>query len=374
MSRNVSLVNTEVATPCVVIQLDTVDTNIVKMASAIARTGVSLRPHAKTHKLPEMSHKQLKAGAEGITVAKLAEAEVMAEGGIKDIFIAYPIVVPSKLDRAARLVKSGIRLIIGADSLEGARRISEAAVRNSVEFEVRLEIESGLNRTGVPHEAAAELAKEISSLEGVALTGIFTYRGAMFEGGPTLDLRAAGHEEGRFMAAVAETIRDAGVDIRDVSVGSSPTAVYAAEISGITEVRPGTYIYQDRMQSEFGLCSIDDCAGAVWATVVSRPAPDRIVIDGGSKTFATDVQPDKAPLHLKGFGHIVGDSEAVFERMNEEHGVIKISPDRDYRVGDVIAIVPNHICSTVNMHNFVYLQQTDSDLVKVPVAARGLLE
>lgn len=374
MSRNISAINATIETPCVVINNDAVNTNIVKMAAAVNRAGVQLRPHAKTHKLPEMALRQLKAGATGITVAKLAEAEVMAADGVKDIFVAYPIVVSSKLERAVKLVKSGVRLIIGVDSLEGAKQISAVASRHGIQLEARLEIESGLSRTGALPSVAVELAKKIASLEGVALSGIFTYRGAMLGGEPTMDLRAAGHEEGRIMTAAADAIRKAGVDIKDISVGSSPTALYAAEIEGITEVRPGTYIYQDRMQAEFGLCSIHDCAGAVWATVVSRPAPDRIVIDGGSKTFATDVQPGKPPLHLKGFGHIMGDHDAVFERMNEEHGVIRISPDRDYRVGDVIAIIPNHICSTVNLHNFVYLQQTDGGLVKVTVAARGLLE
>ncbi|MCU6711470.1 alanine racemase [Paenibacillus sp. J5C_2022] len=372
MSRDWTLAQ-GVETPCIVINSDAVDTNIARKAAAINRLGVSLRPHAKTHKLPEMAKRQLTAGAAGITVAKLGEAEVLAAAGVKDLFVAYPIVGQPKLERAVKLAKSGVRLIIGVDSLAGAAMISRAATAAGCVLEVRLEIESGLQRTGADPAAAVELAKEIQALEGVSLTGIFTYRGAMLQGEPTMDLRAAGHEEGRLMVRVAGAMRAAGLDIRDVSVGSSPTALYAAEIDGITEVRPGTYIYQDRMQAAFGLCSLDDCAGAVWATVVSRPAPDRIVIDGGSKTFATDVQPDKAPLHLKGFGHIVGDEEAVFLRMNEEHGVIAVTPDSLYEVGDMIAIIPNHICSTVNLHNYVYLQDTDGALTRTAVAARGLL-
>ncbi|WP_182914343.1 alanine racemase [Paenibacillus sp. 1011MAR3C5] len=374
MSRNASTIAAAIETPGVVISLKTVESNIAKMAEAINKTSVQLRPHAKTHKLPQMAQRQLDEGAVGITVAKIAEAEVMASGGITDIFVAYPIVGMSKLERAVKLVQSGIRLIIGVDSLEGAQRISQAASKHGVQLEVRMEIESGLNRTGVDASAAPALAQQISKLDGVLLSGIFTYRGAMLSGSATTDLRAAGHEEGRFMVQTAEAIRAAGVAIRDISVGSSPTALYAAEIEGITEVRPGTYIYQDVMQAAFGLCETSDCAGAVMATVVSRPTPTRIVIDGGSKTFATDVQPDKAPLHLKGFGHIVGDPDAVFERMNEEHGVISIKADSPYQVGDVIAIIPNHICSTINLHNFVYLQQADGTLVQTPVAARGLLE
>lgn len=373
MSNNAAVLS-QLETPCVVINLEAAEANIEKMAAAIQESGAKLRPHAKTHKLPEMANRQLRAGAAGITVAKISEAEVMAASGIQDLFVAYPVVGLSKLRRAADLIQSGVRLILGVDSLEGARRISQIAIERNVTFEVRLEIESGLNRTGVEAAAAVALAREITTLAGVSLTGIFTYRGAMLGGNGTTNLRAAGHEEGRFMVQTAEALRAAGIGIRDVSVGSSPTAVYAAEIEGITEVRPGTYIYQDAMQAAFGLCALEDCAGIVRATVVSRPAPDRIVIDGGSKTFATDVQPGKAPLHLKGFGRMLGDPEAVFERMNEEHGVITVSPNSKYKIGDVIGIIPNHICSTVNLHHFVYLLHADGKLAKVPVAARGMLE
>ncbi|WP_168119812.1 alanine racemase [Paenibacillus sp. HB172176] len=361
-------------TPCLVIREEQLHANVAAMAEAVVRTSAKLRPHTKTHKLPEMAQLQIDEGADGITVAKIAEAEVMAAGGIRDIFVAYPIVAYSKLERAARLLQAGIRLILGVDSKDGASRMSEIAVREGISFEARLEIDSGMARTGVTPSDAVKLAEWIHSLPGIHLTGLFTYRGAMLKGAATMELRAAGHEEGRIMAQTAAAIRDAGIPIAEVSVGSSPTALYAAEIEGITEVRPGTYIYQDRMQAAFGLCHLEDCAGTIWATVVSRPAPDRIVIDGGSKTFATDVQPGKPPLHLKGFGHIVGDDAAVFDRMSEEHGVILVDPDSDYRIGDIISIIPNHICSTVNLHNSIYLENADGELKKIKIAARGLLD
>lgn len=363
-----------VETPCIVIDNATVDRNIAAMASAVARTGARLRPHAKTHKLPPMAQRQLQAGACGITVAKIAEAEVMASGGARDIFVAYPLIQPTKLERALRLIRDGVRLIVGVDSLEGARRASQAAIAAGLGIEMRLEIDTGLSRTGILPDAAVELGLAIAELPALTLGGIFTYRGAMLDGAPTLDVRAAGREEGKLMADCAERMRAAGLPIVEVSVGSSPTALHAAEVPGVTEVRPGTYIYQDRMQAAFGLCAIDDCAAAVLATVVSRPAPDRIVIDGGSKAFATDVQPGKAPLYLEGFGHIVGDSEARFERMNEEHGVIAVNSASGYGVGDLVAIIPNHICSTVNLHNAVYLRDPAGALTRMPVAARGLLD
>ncbi|WP_337100919.1 alanine racemase [Paenibacillus sp. YIM B09110] len=364
----------ELETPCIVIENSRIDANIESMAQAASRRGVALRPHAKTHKLPELALRQLAAGAKGITVAKVSEAEVMAAGGIRDIFIAYSLVGARKIERAIELSHAGVRIIVAVDSLDGAMRLSEAAVAKGSVLEVRMEIDTGLHRTGVSADAAVALAKQIDALGGIRLSGIFTYRGAMLGGASTLDLQAAGHEEGRLMSEAAQLLRDAGIAIEDVSVGSTPTAIYAAEIEGVTEIRPGTYIYQDRMQAAFGVCSLDDCAATVHATVVSRPADDLIIVDGGSKTFATDVQPGNAPLFLKGFAHIVGDPGAVLVRMNEEHGMISVHPSSAYRVGDRLTLIPNHICSTVNLHNSVYIVDADGQPRKVPVAARGMLE
>ncbi|WP_036719618.1 alanine racemase [Paenibacillus harenae] len=361
-------------TPCLVIDGMRVGANVSAMQEKINSLGVKLRPHAKTHKLPEMAIRQLAAGAVGITVAKISEAEVMAGSGIRDIFVAYPVIAKSKLERAVRLSLLGNRIIIGVESLEGAMRISEAAAREGAELEVRLELDTGLKRTGVTVDKAVPLAKQISGMKGIRLSGIFTYRGAILAGESTLDVRSAGLEEGRLTADAAKALRSAGIAIEDVSVGSSPTAAAAAEVEGVTEVRPGTYIYQDRMQAAYGVCALEDCAGAVHATVVSRPSDDLIIIDGGSKTFATDVQPDQSPLFLKGFGSIVGDPDAVLVRMNEEHGMIQVRPNSAYRVGDVIRVIPNHICSTVNLHNFIYIKESAGVLRRMAVAARGMLE
>ncbi|MNI12206.1 D-threo-3-hydroxyaspartate dehydratase [compost metagenome] len=362
-------------TPCVIIDTDRVQQNIDWMAELAKQHQVKLRPHAKTHKLPQMAHQQLEAGAVGITVAKLSEAEVMANHGVNNIFIAYPLVTESKIERAIRLSER-IELIIGVDSLEGATRISETAAKHGHVLQVRLEIDTGLRRTGVLYESALELALKIHELKHLRLTGIFTFRGAMVQGKATLDLQAAGLEEGQLMVDIADKLRDAGIPIVDVSVGSTPTSAYACTVKGVTEIRPGTYIYQDRMQAQFGVCRLDNCAGSVRVTVVSRPSADLAIIDGGSKTFATDVQPNTAPLQLVGFGHIVGLEDAVFERMSEEHGMLKLGPvaqAANLQVGDQLDIIPNHICSTVNLHNHVILSR-NGVLERVPVLGRGMLE
>ena len=344
--------------------------NIIRMAKMAQKSGVDLRPHVKTHKIPAIARKQIEAGAVGITVAKISEAEIMADGGIVDIFVAYPLVAEEKIRQAIDLSKR-VRLIVGVDSIEGARRLSAAADAEDHVLEVRLEVDTGLRRTGVPYEKAVELARRIETLSNLKLTGIYTYRGAVQDGAPTLDLEKAGGEEGRLMVSLAKRIREQGVRVDDVSLGSTPTAEYAARVEGVTEVRPGTYVFYDRMQARLGVCPLEDCAAEIVATVVSRPSRDLAVIDGGSKTFATDVQPGGKPLNLVGFGEVVGHPEAVLERLMEEHGMISLSGESDLRVGATVRIIPNHVCSTVNLHDAVYLTDEDGTVEVVPVAARG---
>jgi D-serine deaminase-like pyridoxal phosphate-dependent protein len=363
-------------TPCLIIDTEKMAQNIAIMADRVEQhRSVKLRPHAKTHKLPSVAQQQIDAGAVGITVAKVSEAEVMAAHGIRNIFIAYPLVTVSKIERAIRISEQ-IELIVGVDSLAGAQLMEQTAAKLGGSLQVRLEIDTGLRRTGVPYEAAAALAAEIAGMPHLRLTGIYTFRGALLAGKPTLDVAAAGLEEGQLMVQLAERLRAAGIPIADVSVGSTPTALYAAAVEGVTEVRPGTYVYQDRMQAQLGICELEDCAGSVLVTVVSRPSADLAIVDGGSKTFATDVQPGTHPLQLRGFGHIHGLEDALLVRMTEEHGMVELGPmaqAADLKVGDQLRIIPNHICSTVNLHNHVVMQRGDT-FERVPVLARGMLE
>ena len=355
-------------TPYLLIDGPQLERNILRMANVARENGVALRPHVKTHKIPRIAREQLEAGAAGITVAKLSEAEVMVDGGIEDIFIAYPLVTEAKIRQAVWLGER-VRLIVGVDSLEGARRLSEAAEGRNLE--VRLEVDTGLRRTGIPRDEAVGLAGEIESMGNLDLTGIYTYRGAVLGGSKTLELEKAGLEEGRVMVSLAEQMRERGIRIEDVSVGSTPTAEYVAKVEGVTEIRPGTYVFYDRMQARLGACSLDDCAAVVVCTVVSRPTRDLAIIDGGSKTFATDVAPGADPLNLEGYGHIVGYPDAVLERLTEEHGMLSLDEDCDLEVGDTLQIIPNHICSTVNLHDQVYLVGEDGAVEETRVAARG---
>lgn len=357
-------------TPYLLVADEKVEYNLKRMADMAQGRDVALRPHVKTHKMTPLAHRQLAAGACGITVAKLDEAEVMADAGIDDIFVAYPQASARKARRAAELAGS-IRLLVGVDSTETASMMSDAASGIGVHVEVRLEVDTGLHRTGATPGQAVEIAKRISELPSIDLAGIYTYRGAILGGEPTLDLQGAGVEESRTMASIAEDIRASGITVRDVSLGSTPTADSAANVAGVTEIRPGTYIFYDRMQAQLGSCTEDDCALSVVCTVVSRPSSSLAVIDGGSKTFATDVQPDKPPLYLSGFGYIKGCPGSVLERLTEEHGMVSLAEGEQPEVGEKLQIVPNHACSTVNLHDRAYFLGEADDLREFRVEARG---
>ncbi len=357
-------------TPCVLVDVDRLEKNIHTMAELAAHNRVALRPHGKTHKSVKIAHMQLAAGAKGITVAKVSEAEVMARSGIKDIFIAYPIVGEEKLRRLL-LLNRQCRLIVGVDSLHGALGMAKAARQARQQLTVQLEVDIGFARTGAAREDAIRLALDIGRIEGLQLNGIFAFKSLTLAGKPTSDRKAAGLEEGRLMVDLAEKIRSAGMPLQDVSVGSTPTAAYAATVPGITEIRPGTYVFNDMATVASGSCTLEDCAARVCVTVVSR-SKDRLVIDGGSKTFSTDSQPGIPPLNLEGFGKIISDDRLLLQRFTEEHGMIALCEGaKPHEVGDQLLIIPNHICTTVNMHNSLTLVKDSRIQEVIPVDARG---
>jgi D-serine deaminase-like pyridoxal phosphate-dependent protein len=362
----------DLETPCVVVDMCIVRANLKSMADFVRSRGCALRPHVKTHKIPELARLALEYGACGVTCAKISEAEVMAEGGISDIFIAYPLVGDFRVRRAAALAKK-IRLILAVDGIAGARALSDAAVREGMTLEVRLEVDTGLRRTGVFMAEASALAHAVAGLPGLRLTGIFTFRGLVLDGKPTADNAAAGRQEGEMLAGLAERLRGEGLDIPDVSGGSSPTGRYVAEVPGVTEVRPGTYIFNDCMQVAENACAVGDCAATVLATVVSAPAADYAVIDGGSKTFATDFPLNAPPFFHKGYAVAADDPNLMLTRVNEEHGILTSSAGpTGFSVGQRVRLIPVHICTTVNLHDAVWFLE-EGALRRVRVAARGML-
>ena len=355
----------DLPTPAVVIDLDVLDRNIGRMAARAREAGVRLRPHAKTHKVPEIARLQLGAGAAGITVAKTSEAEVFADAGLDDIFIAYPVVGADKARRLLEVARR-VRLAVGADSLEGARLLAAPFRDAGATLDVMLKVDTGLHRVGVAPEAAPGLARAIAGMRGLRLRGIFTHAGHAYGGETREAVQAVAREEGGRLARVAEELAAAGLGQLEVSVGSTPTAAAAMRVEGVTECRPGNYVYHDASQVSLGTCGLEDCALTVVATVVSVPAPDRAVLDAGSKTVTTD------PLRPTpgGYGWVLG-TKSRLAKMSEEHGVIDVADGDRFTVGQRVRVLPNHACVVSNLHDVVHGVRGNRLERTFPVAARG---
>jgi D-serine deaminase-like pyridoxal phosphate-dependent protein len=325
----------ELDTPVPVVDLDIVEHNLAKMQAYCDSHGLALRPHIKTHKIPAFAHRQVELGAKGITCQKLGEAEVMIDAGLDDILISYPLIGTAKADRLAALSRRA-RLRVAVDSALAVETVAAAARASNVPIGVLVEFDSGNARTGVVSvQEALNLAILIEKSPGLRFDGLMTY--------PSTAATAA------FVAQARERFSQAGIPITVVSGGGTPNAWQAHEIAGLTEVRVGTYIYQDRATVAAGAAGFDECALHLHATVISRPTPDRAVIDAGSKSLSSD---RVDPAAGSGYGLIRGYEDAVIERLNEEHGVIDLSGcARKPQVGERLQILPNHVCVVSNLHD-----------------------
>ena len=355
----------DLETPAVVIDLDRLEANVARMSAAARDAGVRLRPHCKTHKIPEIARLQLEAGASGVTLAKTGEAEVFADAGISDIFLAYPVIGAARAKRLLALA-GRVRIAVGADSPEGARSLGDVFAGAGRRLDVMLEIDTGLSRTGVLPERAPEAAARLAELRGIRVRGIFTHAGQAYGGETPAAVAAVGTHEGTAMADVARAVRAAGVPVEEVSVGSTPSAASAMRVAGVTECRPGTYVFFDASEVSLGVCRLEDCAMTILATVVSVPAPDRAVVDAGSKTLSSD------PLRPRAAGHgfVLGHATRI-DRLSEEHGVIRVEPGDSFRVGERVAILPNHACVVTNLHERVHAVRGGRIEAEWRVAARG---
>jgi D-serine deaminase-like pyridoxal phosphate-dependent protein len=358
----------ELSTPAVLVDLDVLERNVERMARTAREHGVHLRPHAKTHKAPAIARRQLAAGAVGLSLAKTGEAEVFAAAGFTDLFVAYPVVGADKGRRLLALADR-VRLAVGVDGVEGARTLGDVFRSAGRRLDVLLKIDVGFHRVGVAPEAAVATARSLADLPGLRLRGLFTHAGQGYLADTPEALAAVGRHEGRTMVEAAEAVRAAGVPIEEVSVGSTPTARPAMAVPGVTECRPGNYVFHDASQVGLGSCSIEDCALTVLATVVSAPAPDRAVLDAGSKTLSSD------PLRPRPGGHgLILGRRGRIERLSEEHGVVKVEPGEAFRVGERVQVLPNHACVVANLHDRLLGTRAGRVEEVVDVAARGRVE
>ncbi len=358
----------DLPTPAVLVDLDVVERNVAAMQARARAAGVKLRPHAKTHKAPQIGRMQLQAGASGLTLAKVSEAEVFVREGFEDIFLGYPIFGADKARRLLALSERA-RVVVGADSEEGARSLGEVFHAAGRRLPVRLKIDCGNHRVGVTPERALETARRLAALPGITLDGLFTHGGQGYGAETPEEMAQIGREEGRIVAETAEALRAAGLPIAEVSLGSTPTVASGITQSGVTECRPGTYVYNDLSQVTLGSCGWDDCALTVLATIVSSPAPDRAVVDAGSKTLSSD------PLQPRAGGHgLVVGRKSRLARISEEHGVIQVEPGESFRVGERVRILPNHACVVSNLHDRLIGVRGGCVEGEIRVAARGCVQ
>jgi D-serine deaminase-like pyridoxal phosphate-dependent protein len=316
-----------------------------------------VRPHIKTHKLPAIADMQLAAGAVGITCQKVSEAEAMVAGStaIRDVLITYNIVGAAKLERLTALARR-VALSVVADSRAVVDGLSAAFRDALAPLPVLVECDSGANRCGVvTAEEAEALALAIQTAPGLAFGGLMTY--------PPAGGEAAVE---RFMSEAKARIEARGIAVPVISSGGTPSMMHAAEAPVTTEYRPGTYVSNARSLAARGACGWEDCALSVLATVVSVPAPNRAVIDAGSKTLTSDL------LGLSGYGHVLGRDDIAIDQLSEEHGRLVSSGPIGLSVGDKVRIVPNHACVVTNMVDAVLVTGAGRTQPEVwPVPARG---
>ena len=356
----------ELSTPALTIDLDILDRNLERMANLCREQGVGLRPHTKTHKTPEVARKQLERGAVGLTVAKVGEAEVMAGAGLDEILVAYPVLGREKLDRLATLAKTR-KILLSLDDELTAQELSRAASEKGATVGVLVEFDAGFHRCGLlPGNECVDLARKIEKLPGLKFRGLMTYFGHVW--GPEEDRRKEAKQVAEPVSKALEAFDKARMPVEILSGGSTPSAEFAGGIPGLTEIRPGTYVYNDLNTFFQGACRLEDCSTRVVTTVVSTAVPGRAIIDAGSKTLSSDALSSGSKT---GYGMAVEAPDAPLIKLNEEHGHLEITnSSHHFQVGEVLTVIPNHVCTCVNMHDEAYLLRNEQVVGCWRIAAR----
>ena len=356
-------------TPAILIDRGKALRNLDRMQAEANARGIRLRPHSKTHKSPRVAQWQIERGAVGICCAKLGEAEVFADAGITDIRLPYPL-NPSNADRVVAL-SNRTQLSFIVDHPAVAKQWSEAMVRRARTIDVLVKVDVGFHRCGIDPAAgdAVEMIRGVAALPGLRLKGLLSHAGNAYHAQSEDELRAMAEDEARTMTSIADRCRKAGVTIEEISAGATPPARFSMQQKGFTEYRPGNYVYFDRTQVALGAASFDDCALTVLATVVSKPAADRVIFDSGSKTLTNDGARGFTPA--PGYGVVIGHDNLLIERLSEEHATVKATNgSTPLEPGDRIRIIPNHSCVVSNLVDQAWLVD-DENAEALPIAARG---
>jgi D-serine deaminase-like pyridoxal phosphate-dependent protein len=369
---------TQLRTPCVLVDDARVERNLERLQSAATSRGLRLRPHAKTHKSVALAMRQVATGASGICCAKLGEAEVFAAAGIEDIRLPYPL-NPVNADRVVELLDR-TRLSFIVDHPDVARGWSDAMRRAGRDVDILVKVDVGFHRCGIDPERpdAVDVVARIAGLPGLRFTGLLSHAGHGYGATSEEGVRVIAEAEARTLNGLAEALRVKGLEVAEISVGATPTLRYSLEQDGLTELRPGNYIYFDRTQVALGAAGWDDCALTVLARVVAKPAADRIILDSGSKTLTNDLARGFAPA--PGYGAVLRsiggmqapDESLTIERLSEEHANVRVTPGAQaLEPGDLVRIVPNHSCVVSNLVDAAWLVDGGRAVERLEISARG---
>jgi D-serine deaminase-like pyridoxal phosphate-dependent protein len=363
----------DLPTPQVLIDHARAHANIARVQALATGAGVRLRPHAKTHKSPIVARWQLERGAVGVCCAKVGEAEVFVDAGLTDVRLPYPV-NPSNASRVLALMdRATISIIV--DHLDVARGWSAAMQRSGRTLDVLIKVDVGFHRCGIdPAGDALGFVQTIASLPGLRLRGLLSHAGHGYHASSEDELSAIAHDEADILTGLRDRAAKSGVQIDEISVGATPTLRYSAQQPGLTELRPGNYVYFDRTQVALGAATLADCALTVLATVVSAPAADRIILDCGSKTLTNDLA--RGIAKAAGFGAVLRDDGRAddtlnIERLSEEHATVRVTGGSRFKPGDRVRVVPNHSCVVSNLVDVVRLVEGDQIVDTIPIAARG---
>jgi D-serine deaminase-like pyridoxal phosphate-dependent protein len=366
----------DLPTPQVLIDRGRLMRNIDRAQTLASTAGMNLRPHAKTHKSPLVAKWQLDRGAVGVCCAKVGEAEVFVDAGIDNVRLPYPV-NPSNAARVLALADRAVISII-VDHPDVARGWSEAMQRAGRRLDVLIKVDVGFHRCGIdPDQDALGFVQRVAALPGLRLLGLLSHAGHGYHAASAEELSAVAQREAEILTSLRERAARSGIALDELSVGATPTLRFSAGQRGLTELRPGNYVYFDRTQLALGSASLDDCALTVLSTVVTRHE-GRIILDAGSKTLTNDQA--RGITNAPGYGAILTqdrsaiDATLTIERLSEEHATVRVTGSTALKPGDRVRVLPNHSCVVSNLVNEVRLVEDERVIDTLPVAARGRIQ
>jgi D-serine deaminase-like pyridoxal phosphate-dependent protein len=337
------------------------------MAARVRSLGARLRPHVKSHKCVEIMRRQLAAGARGITVATVREAELFVAAGAHDVLVAYPPVGARRVEAVRRLSRRA-RVIVACSERAHVEALAAAGRADGRQYPFYWEVDCGAGRLGsAPGRTTAEALEALGELSGARLAGVMTFPGHAYAAADAAALERVAEAEGDALSSTAAALRERGIDAGTLSGGATPIAwLDAGKVA--TEYRFGNYVFYDATQVQCGAAALHDCALTVAATVIGRPEADRVILDAGSKAIPPERMHPRAP----GFGSVVGHPDLRIVALYEEHAIALADAGRSrLRVGDVVEVVPNHACTCANLHAAYHVTRAEGGITRWDVAARG---